>query len=209
MFTAALASTNRNLHAQHQEFQRQFAPLEPRAAVYAAIERQRADAETATQDANALAYESAQFRAADLWQLASHSRLKVFGMRAKVFGTGRRVRHGVRGAHGRYTHLQWTLNGEGRLVDQLGRTESEAEEEEGLPRVGPRLVEEEEEPEFVSNPSMKPTWLLRFFNTWRARWRAGAGEPAEDAATSDDVQSPVEDPATIEETAAESSWEET
>jgi hypothetical protein len=130
-----------------------------------------------TQDANALAYESAQFRAADVWQLAHHSRAKAFGVRSKVFGTGRRVRQGVGGAHGRYTHLQWTLNGQNRLVDQLGRTESEAEEEEGLPRVGPKLVEEAEEPDFVPNPSIKPTWLLNFFNSWRNRWKAGANAP--------------------------------
>jgi hypothetical protein len=198
VLTSALASANRTLHNQHQEFQQDFAPLEARTMIVSDIERQRSEVDAMTQDANALSYESAQFRAADIWQLANHSRMKVFGMRSKVFGTGRRVRQGVHGAHGRYTHLQWTLDGEGRLVDQLGRTESEAEEEEGLPRVGPRLVEEQEETDVVPNPSMRPTWLLRFFHSWRARWRAGySGEVPEDtdaSAPSTRAQSPASSP---------------
>jgi hypothetical protein len=165
--------------------------------VFADIERQRAAAEALTQDANALAYESAQFRPADLWRLAGHSRAKVFGMRAQVFGTGRRVR----GASGRYTHLQWTLDGAGRLVDQLGRTESEAEEEAGLPAVGPRLAEEEEEADYVPNPSMKPTWLLQFFHSWRARWRAGAKESVQ---TAEATGAAVESSAAAENDATES-----
>jgi hypothetical protein len=191
----ALAETNAAVHAQHQEYQRMIAPLDERAAVVSDIERERSQAEMLTQDANALAYESAQYRAADVWALAAPSRLKIYGMRAKVFDTGRRLRPGVRGARGRYTHLQWTLDGEGRLVDQLGRTESEAEEEEGLPRVGPRLLDEEEV-DVVPNPTMRPTWLLRFFHSWRARWTASKSA---DSSPPPEEMSPSPPPEVVEE----------
>jgi hypothetical protein len=143
--------------------------------VLAEIERERAHAETMTQDTQALAYERSQFRLADMWDTASAPRRKVLAAREKLFGTGRRLPQGVSGAHGRYNRLQWRLDGKSVLVDQLGRTESEAEEEEGLPEAA-RLDEDEDDVDAVPHPAMRPTWLLRFFHTWRARWSAGKGE---------------------------------
>jgi len=109
----------------------------------------------------------------------------VFALREKVFGTGgRRLPAGVHGAHGPFNRLQWTLDGRERLVDYLGRTESEAEEESGLEhlrRGGVRVdrAANEEEEDVVAHPGIKPMWLLRFFTSWGARWSAtGASTPA-------------------------------
>lgn len=82
----------------------------------------------------------------------------------------------MHGAHGRFNRLQWTLDGRERLVDYLGRTESEAEEER---RVDPQSVfimsqEEEEEEDVVEHPGIKPMWLLRFFTSWGTRWGASS-----------------------------------
>jgi hypothetical protein len=53
----------------------------------------------------------------------------------------------------------------------MGRTESEAEEE-GRVGLAEEAVaaEEEEEENVVEHPGIKPMWLLRFFNSWGARW---------------------------------------
>jgi len=97
----------------------------------------------------------------------------VLELRDKAFGSmgGRRLPPGVRGAHGRFNRLQWSLDGSERLVDRLGRTEAEAEEEEvGIP-FEPRIPEEDEG-DVVRHPSIKPMWLLRFFTSWGAMWGA-------------------------------------
>ena len=128
------------------------------------------------QETKAFQYESGQFRPEYLWKIASPARRRTFELREKVFGTGRRLPQGVSGAHGRFNRLQWTLDGEGRLVDSLGRDELEVEEEAAL---GDLLevvegVEEEDEGDVVEHSSLKPTWLLRFFTSWGARWGASA-----------------------------------
>lgn len=171
MLTGALSTTNSALHADHQEHQRKFPEAEDRLKVIAEIERERSIAETMMQDTNALVYESAQFRVADMWRAASASRLKVFAMREKVFGAGRKLPQGSSGAHGHYNRVQWRLAGGQQLVDSLGRTEEEAQEEEGLPKFA-RLEEEDDQVDAVPHPGLAPTWLLRFINTWGARWGA-------------------------------------
>jgi len=35
-------------------------------------------------------------------------------------------------------------------------------------------TEDEDEEDVVENPSLKPTWLLKFFTNWVARWGASA-----------------------------------
>ena len=129
-----------------------------------------------TQETKALQYESGQFRPEYLWRIASPARRRTLELREKVFGTGRRLPQGASGAHGRFNRLQWTLDGEGRLVDSLGRDESEVEEEAALRDSLGFLegVEEEDEEDAVEHPSLKPTWLLRFFTSWGARWGASA-----------------------------------
>jgi hypothetical protein len=96
-----------------------------------------------------------------------------------VFGTGgRRLPTGVRGAHGRFNRVQWTLNGGERLVDLMKRTESEAEEEASLEAKGISVPLEEEEEDVVEHPGIKPMWLLRFFTSWGARWSVKKEEPS-------------------------------
>ena len=128
------------------------------------------------QETKALQYESGQFRPEYLWRVAEPARRRTLELREKVFGTGRRLPQGVSGAHGQFNRLQWTLDGEGRLVDSFGRDESEVEEEAALGDLAKFLerVEEEDEEDVVQHPSLKPTWLLRFFTSWGARWGASA-----------------------------------
>ena len=128
------------------------------------------------QETKALQYESAQFGPEYLWRIAEPARRRTLELREKVFGTGRRLPQGVSGAHGQFNRLQWTLDGQGRLVDSFGRDESEVEEEAALGDLVKFLegTEWEDEEDVVQNPSLKPTWLLRFFTSWGARWGAGA-----------------------------------
>ncbi|KAH6914895.1 hypothetical protein BKA70DRAFT_1141133 [Coprinopsis sp. MPI-PUGE-AT-0042] len=112
--------------------------------VISALDVQSAQAEQLSQSTNVLRYEAEQFRVPDLWHAVSLSRQKVLAMRQKVFGDGlalatggaasaiRKVPEGVHGAHGRFNRVQRTLGGEQRVVDSLGRTEEEVEEEEAL-----------------------------------------------------------------------------
>lgn len=148
--------------------------IERRAKVIPEIDAQVYKADQIAQAKNTLQYESEQFLIPELWHTASLSRKKVFELREKVFGAGgRRLPPGKHGAHGRFNRIQWRLDGERRLVDYLGRTESEAEEENrvDIPGVAMSLPPpEDEEEDVVEHPSIKPMWLLRFFTSWGARW---------------------------------------
>ncbi|KXN89570.1 Protein STB6 [Leucoagaricus sp. SymC.cos] len=143
---------------------------------YSALEGRVLQADSITQATNTLQYESAQFSISEVWHTASLSRKKVFELREKVFGTGgRRLPSGKHGAHGRFNRVQWTLDGNRRLVDYLGRTEDEAEEENRVKVPGVAVhppPPDDEEEEVVEHAGMKPMWLLRFFTTWGARWSA-------------------------------------
>lgn len=86
----------------------------------------------------------------------------------------------MHGAHGLFNRLQWTLDDQERLVDYMGRTESEAEEESSVdPKSVFTMPPEEEEEDLVEHPGIKPMWLLRFFTSWGARW--GAPAPSHEA----------------------------
>ena len=93
-----------------------------------------------------------------------HSRFSCFGGPASKLA----VAVAARGAHGAFNREQWTLGGEDRLVDALGRTESEAEEEYGLP--GAVLHRRDDDVEILEHANFKPTWLLRMFHYWGSRW---------------------------------------
>jgi len=103
-------------------------------------------------------------------------------LREKAFGAGRRrLPLGKHGAHGMYDRVQWTLDGEKRLVDYLGRTEEEAEEENLVDVVGSVLTRPPPPPDYVEegvveHSGIKPIWLLRFFTSWGARWSALGGQ---------------------------------
>ena len=164
-----LSAQNARLHADHEGARGALSALDVRAGELQRLEALRTDAEGLTQETHALAYESAQFLVEDLWHMAAQPRQRVLALRETVFGTGRRLPQGVRGAHGPFSRVQWTLDGEGRLVDRMGRTESEAEEEEDLPHLPGMEMETEEEADAVEHQNLKPTWLLRFFNYWGGR----------------------------------------
>jgi hypothetical protein len=115
-----------------------------------------------SQATNTLLYENKQFDVGGLWSWVERERRKVWALRGGVFGegnsgagagdgdgnngvgtdglgsagVGRKLPEGVHGAHGSFNRLQWRLDGRSVLVDELGRTESEAEEEERFERGG-------------------------------------------------------------------------
>ncbi|KDR83721.1 hypothetical protein GALMADRAFT_150799 [Galerina marginata CBS 339.88] len=211
----SLSKTNVALRTHYETHLAPLSQIASSSAVLASIEAERSRSVKILQSTNTLEYESAQFLVDDLWQAASPPRRKVFALREKVFGTGgRRLPPGMHGAHGPFNRLQWTLDGRKRLVDHLGRTESEAEEEsrvevqfeepmyvdeEGRPATPATARErekEEEEGEVVEHPGIKPMWLLRFFTSWGARWSAATAAGVGVAAA---VGSPVPDQAANEE----------
>lgn len=164
-----LSAQNAQLRADYEGARGDLAELDARAGELQRLEALRTEAETLTQETNALAYESAQFLVEDLWHMAAQPRQRVLTLREKVFGTGRRLPQGVRGAHGPFNRVQWTLDGEERLVDRLGRTESEAGDEDELPDLPAAVEMEMEEVDAVEHQTLKPTWLLQFFNYWGTR----------------------------------------
>lgn len=169
VLTANLSETSDKLRADYQDHLSALSDAEAKMRIVAEIEQANAEAEKIAQAKNTILYESAQFRLPDLWHIASPPRDKVFEYREKVFGTGgRRFPPGVRGAHGRFNRLQWTLDGKARAVDQYGRTESEDEEEERIDPNGQFIMRDREEAEedVVEHPAMKPMWLLRLFTSW-------------------------------------------
>ncbi|KAG6900955.1 hypothetical protein C0993_004392 [Termitomyces sp. T159_Od127] len=170
VLTSTLSATNSQLREDYTTHAPFISELDTHTQVIANIDIENAKADKTSQATNTLRYEAEQFRVPDLWHAAMPSRQKVFALREKVFGTGgRRLPPGVHGAHGRFNRLQWTLDGKERLVDHLGRTESEAEEEEpGMPYLGSQ--EEDEDEDVVQHPGIKPMWLLRFFTSWGAKW---------------------------------------
>ncbi|KAK7695822.1 hypothetical protein QCA50_000460 [Cerrena zonata] len=187
--TQTLSNSNAALRSDYEEHQHGLAEVDARAAILLQIEALRTKADAMTQETNALAYESAQFRVDDLYQTASQPRIKVLELREKVFGTGRRLRQGVHGAHGQFNRVQWTIDGEERLVDMWGRTESEAEEELELPGAHV-LVQEDDEPEVVEHPSLRPTWVLSIFNYLGGKW----GSLGKDHKPNGNTKSPTSGP---------------
>ncbi|KAF8621597.1 hypothetical protein AX15_007620 [Amanita polypyramis BW_CC] len=175
---SSLSTTNSILREDHEAHIDSIAALDP-TSVFSDIDGEYKKAEEISQQTKTLMYESKQFNMADLWHAVNHSRQKVFELRDKVFGTGgRRLPHGVHGAHGHFNRIQWTLDGNPRLVDVYGRTQKEVEEEAradphgqfSLPVTG------EDEEDVVEHPSIKPMWLLRLFTIWGARWGAHASD---------------------------------
>ncbi|KAH7914333.1 hypothetical protein BJ138DRAFT_1144062 [Hygrophoropsis aurantiaca] len=189
--STSLSFTNASLRSDYHTHQPLLSSLEMHTELVQQIEAAREEADSMTQQVQALIYESNQFRIDELWRTAIPPRQKVLELREKVFGMGgRRL---IRGAR-----VQWTLDGQERIVDAWGRTESEAEEEK---RAGAGIVEEDEEDEeieeaaAVEHTAMKPMWLLRFFTSWSARWGWSAVKSA-DAAVTAPSESGVDHPET-------------
>ncbi|KAG6854767.1 hypothetical protein C0991_001194 [Blastosporella zonata] len=179
VLTRTLSTTNSLLREDYTSHIPFISELDAHAQVISGIDTENAKADKTSQATNTLRYEAEQFRVPDMWHIATPSRHKVLQLREKVFGTGgRRLPPGVHGAHGKFNRLQWTLDGQERLVDYLGRTEIEAAEEKpGAPYLGTH--DEEDEEEVVQHPGIKPMWLLRFFTSWGARWGASSSAAAE------------------------------
>ncbi|KAI6047166.1 hypothetical protein EDC04DRAFT_593027 [Pisolithus marmoratus] len=174
----------------------------------------------------ALQYETAQLRVGEMWASTRALRAKVWELRAKVFGDGtttsanaavgasgssrlRRRSSKIRDRDRRF--IQWTLDGNKRLVDVSGRTEQEVEEdrraagsdtdtesfyegertdtesEGGHEGVSGRAEEEEEE----ERQWVMPMWLLRMLTSWGSRLgflrRGGPGTATGVAADTQDV----------------------
>ncbi|KAJ7180109.1 hypothetical protein C8R43DRAFT_1117442 [Mycena crocata] len=173
VLTASLSETNTRLREDYQTHVRALAEVEQQTKAIAEIDVEASKADKILQAQNTISYETQQFNVPDLWHIANPPRHATFALRDKVFGMGgRRLPAGKHGAHGRFNRLQWTLDGRERLVDHLGRTESEAEEESAVEVF--RLPPTEDE-EVVKHPAMRPMWLLRFFTSWGAKW--GAAQP--------------------------------
>ena len=186
-----LSKTNAQLREDYQVHQHLLAAVDARTKLIADIAEARLAADAMLQDTRARAYETGHFRPQALWDSVAPQRAQVFALRERVFGTGRRVvtragsgadtaggaGSGVRsGAGGRFDRLQWTLDGRARMVDALGRTEEEAEEERGLEEED--VLEEEGEGVLESQP-MGPAWLLKFFESWGLRWGGKAKKAKE------------------------------
>lgn len=154
--------------------------IEARAKVISDIDLELSKAEKISQGKNTIWYESMQFDMEELLHISAQPRTKVLALREKVFGTGnRKLAPGVHGAHGRFNRLQWTLDGRERLVDHLGRTQSEAEDDEEDEQSPPQGSQEsqDDDDELVEHPAIKPMWLLRLFTSWVTRWGAWAPDP--------------------------------
>lgn len=206
LIAKSISETNTTLREHYETHLSNLVEIDRASSILADIDAARLRSVKILQSTNTLQYESAQFQVDDdLWQAVRPARHKVFELREKVFGANgaagagasgsRRLPPGVHGAHGSFNRLQWTLDSRPRLVDHLGRTESEAEEEsmfdergsggyrDGQPltpaSVGGELpsLEEEAEGNVVEHPGIKPMWLLRFFTSWGARWSAAAAAP--------------------------------
>lgn len=135
-------------------------------------------------ETNALEYdfETRRYHAEAIWQQGQAPRRRVFAIRDQVFGTS--ARKDVEKP--RFNRVQRSVGGRERLVDRLGRTESEAEEEEGLPEMAPEGEEGEEAPVPTQSRSSH-AWFLEFFARWGRNLgvRVGGGgansEPPKDA----------------------------
>ncbi|KAH8105824.1 hypothetical protein BXZ70DRAFT_966334, partial [Cristinia sonorae] len=177
--TQTLSNTNAHLRSDYEEKQAALKSVEECKAVLQGIEAMRVKADATSQETQALAYESAQFLVEDLWHMANQPRQKVLELREKVFGTGTKRSRGGKGRERRFCRVQTMLDGTEVLVDEMGRTEEEAEEEERLGLSGSSVGGAEDvEAEGMEHPGLRPTWVLRLFNYWGTRWGArgrGAG----------------------------------
>ncbi|KAF7331989.1 hypothetical protein MKEN_00079200 [Mycena kentingensis (nom. inval.)] len=170
VLTTSLAQTNTILREDYQSHVRQLTDVERETRVIAEIDAEGSKADKISQSQNTISYETQQFQVEELWHIASQPRHTTFVLRDKVFGMGgRRLAPGKYGSHDGFNRAQWTLDGRKYLVDHMGRTESEAEEENEVD-VEAFASPPAEDREVVKHPSMRPMWLLRFFTSWVARW---------------------------------------
>ncbi|KAJ7276422.1 hypothetical protein B0H12DRAFT_1318853 [Mycena haematopus] len=195
VLTASLSNVNTRLREDYQNHARALLEVEQQTKAIADIDVEASKAYKISQAQNTLSYETQQFQVRELWHIASPPRHTTFALRDKVFGMGgRRLPPGKHGAHGRFNRLQWTLDGRERLVDHLGRTESEAEEESVTEDIEGFHSPPAEDEEVVKHPAIRPMWLLRFFTSWGARWGASGpnAETKEGSEPAPSASAPIE-----------------
>ena len=204
----------------HQEHADVLKELEERCQIVANIEETISAADSISADTEALMYEASFLDTASLWRMALAPRLRVFAIRDRVFGVPSRRRFGLSGdsrervqSHGRFNRVQKRIDGSERLVDFLGRTESDVEEESELPESIQFESEEdsdEEDADVVHGRGHVPEsenlhegrlqaindWLLTLFTKWgRVLGVRASDEPSGSTeATSEAIQSEKDEP---------------
>lgn len=185
------SDTNEVLRKYHEDHAELIQDLAGKSQIVADIEEAVSQAESAAAETDALLYEANFLDVHTLWRMAQGPRRRVFAIRDRVFGVRSTSASGLGDArgkrypaasHGRFNRVQRCLDGSERLVDFLGRTESEVEEESALPEIMPDGAdgadEEEDEEEAVERHlraeevveegqvKALSTWLLTLFTKW-------------------------------------------
>ncbi|KAL5530150.1 hypothetical protein ACEPAF_6407 [Sanghuangporus sanghuang] len=212
------SSSNEMLMKCHEEHAAILKELEEKCQIAANIEENVSVADSISADTEALMYEASFLDTAGLWRMAQAPRLRVFTIRDRIFGVRSRRRFGLPGdsrdriqTHGRFNRVQKRIDGRERLVDILGRTESDVEEEGELPENVHFESEEdsEEEADMHGHPETETVqegrfqamsdWLLTLFTKWgRVSGVRGAEPLTSTEATSDTIQ-PKKDESNHEE----------
>lgn len=186
----AASTSNDLLRKYHDSHQELIHELAEKCQIAVDIEEAVSSADASSLDTDALVYEAGSFDVQNLWRQAQGPRQRVFTIRQRVFGVSdaadRRGRFARSKAHGRFNRVQRTLDGKERLVDWMGRTESEVEEESDLPEIMPdegrddvSLGGHEEDRPKTPTPGPMPVqpspalqqkassgWLLTLFTQW-------------------------------------------
>lgn len=186
------SDTNEVLRKYHEDHAELIQDLAGKSQIVADIEEAVSQAESAAAETDALLYEANFLDVHTLWRMAQGPRRRVFAIRDRVFGVRSSSASGLGDArgkrypaasHGRFNRVQRCLDGSERLVDFLGRTESEVEEESALPEImpdGADGADEEDEEEAAAverhlraeegeeegQVKALSTWLLTLFTKW-------------------------------------------
>lgn len=212
------SDTNEVLRKYHEDHAELIQDLAGKSQIVADIEEAVSQAESAAAETDALLYEANFLDVHTLWRMAQGPRRRVFAIRDRVFGVRSTSASGLGDArgkrypaasHGRFNRVQRCLDGSERLVDFLGRTESEVEEESALPEIMPdgaeSDVEEEEEEaaaverhlraeEVVEEGQVKAlsTWLLTLFTKWGRVLGVGGASVSPSVVSADALGASVE-----------------
>ncbi|KAH8118294.1 hypothetical protein DFH11DRAFT_1723223 [Phellopilus nigrolimitatus] len=187
------SSSNETLRTYQEDNVGLLEELVAKCQIASDIEEAVSAADSAFVDTKALLYEANFLDVHNLWRMAQGPRHRVFAIRDRVFGA--RGRRYSAESHGRFNRVQRTLDGRERLVDFLGRTESEVEEESELPEDAHLEGEGDSEDEGEDGGHARglsdeegqlqalSSWLLALFTKWGrilgVGGTAGASKPAE------------------------------
>ncbi len=132
------ATANDELRQYHSTQIEVLQQLAEQCQIVSDIEEAVGTVDGAGLDTDGLLYEEHSFNVPALWRMAQGPRQRVFAIRERVFGTRGKKRYaGAAESRGRFNRVQKTLDGKERLVDWMGRTESDVEEERELPEIMP------------------------------------------------------------------------